>query len=155
MFSYENGLGIAFILWVVGNINVLVMINSKLQHNLNKIGDRLSWLTLTAKPMNEDDIKRSNLSRVFKFIFIAGIGLLSVLLSWLYVALFVGAFIYRRVKDAGAPQAIREFRWKMRNIDMSFDQLIKEIMKISDEDPANFETIRENTLQELKNRGLL
>lgn len=154
MFSYENGLAIAFFLWLIGTIHMLVSINSKLQRNLNKIGQRLSWITLSPKPMEAEDLSRSTFSKTVKFIFIAGIGLVSVLLSWLYVAMFFGTFIYKRIKDAGAPQAVREFRWKLRNADLSFDQLAKELMKVLEHDPANFEKFREDLVQDLKNQGL-
>jgi hypothetical protein len=154
MFSYENGLVIAFFLWLIGTIHILVSINSKLQRNLNKIGQRLSWITLSPKPMEAEDLSRSAFSKTVKFIFISGIGLISALLSWLYVAMFLGAFIYKRMKDAGAPQAVREFRWKLRNADLSFDQLAKELMKVLEHDPANFEKFREDLVQDLKNQGL-
>lgn len=81
MFSYESGLVIAFLLWFIGTIHTLVLINSKLQRNLIKIGQRLSWITLTPKPMEGEDLNRSTFSKTVKFIFIAGIGLVSVLLS--------------------------------------------------------------------------
>lgn len=154
MFSYEGGLAIAFFLWLTGTIHILVSINSKLQRNLNKVGQRLSWLTLTPKPMGAEDLNRSTFSKIVKFFFIAGIGLASVLLSWLYVAMFLGTFAYKRMKDAGAPQVIREFRWKLRNADLSFDQLVRELMKVLEKDPANFEKFRDDLVQDLKNQGL-
>lgn len=133
---------------------MLVSINSRLERNLNKIGQRLSWITLTPKPMDAEDTNRSTLSKVMKFFLITSIGLPFILLSWLQVVMFIGTFAYKRIKDAGAPQIVREFRWKLRNIDMSFDQLAKELMKASEEDSANFETFRNDLVQELKDRGL-
>jgi uncharacterized protein (DUF1786 family) len=71
------------------------------------------------------------------------------------VALAVGTIIYRKSKDSGAPQAVREFRWKLKNTDLTFDQLVKELMKVSDQDPSDFERVRSQMLQELKERGAI
>ena len=87
------------------------------------------------------------------FLFIVAIGLPFVLLSWLYVALFVGTAAYNRIKDSGAPQAVRESRWKMKNVDMSFDQIVRELMKVSEQDPATFEKVRDDIAQEMADRG--
>lgn len=153
MFSYESGLGIAFILWLASIVITLVWINSRFEQNLNKIGQRLSWLTLNPKAMDAEEMKRSTFRKIFKFLFIVGIGLPGLLLSWLYVAWFVGSVVYKRTKDAGAPQAVREFRWKMKNADMSFDQIVREMMKVSDEDPTSFEKVRSDLVQEMTDRG--
>lgn len=153
LFSYENGLGIAFILWLASIVIILVSINSRFERNLNKIGQRLSWLTLTPKPMDAEEMQHLPIRKFFKFLFIVAIGLPFVLLSWLYVAFFVGTAAYNRIKDAGAPQAIRESRWKMRNVDLSFDQIVRELMKASEQDPAIFEKIRDNIAQEMADRG--
>ena len=151
--SYENGLAIAFMLWLVSMITTLVLINSRLERNLNKIGQRLGWLTLTPKAMDAEEMNRSAFKKIFKFLFIAGFGLPFVLLSWLYVAVFLGTFIFRRSKDAGAPQAVREFRWKMKNVDMSFDDIVREMMKASDQPIDEFERVRGEILEEMAGRG--
>ncbi|MDP1924425.1 MAG: hypothetical protein Q8K57_06535 [Thiobacillus sp.] len=153
MFSYESGLGIAFMLWLAGIVITLVWINSRFEQNLNKIGQRLGWLTLNPKAMDAEEMKRSTFRKILKFLFIVGIGLPGVLLSWLYVAWFVGSVVYKRTKDAGAPQAVRELRWKMKNTDMSFDQIVREMMKVSEEDPATFEKVRNDLVQEMTDRG--
>lgn len=153
LFSYENGIGIAFILWLAGIVMTLVSINSTMERNLNRIGQRLSWLTLSPKAMDAEEVRHSTLRKIFKFLLIAAIGLLGVLLSWLYVAWFVGAIVYKRTKDAGAPQAVREFRWKMKNVDMSFDQIVREMVKVSGEDSGAFEKMRSDLAQEMTDRG--
>ena len=104
--------------------------------------------------MDAENTNRSTLSKVMKFFLITGIGLPFVLLSWLRVAMLIGTFAYRRIKDIDAPQIIRELRWKLRNIDMSFDQLTKELTNASEQDSANFEIFRNDLIQELKDRDL-
>lgn len=154
MFSYEGGIAIAFFLWLFSVINLLITINSRFERNLNKIGQRTSWGTLAPTELTLEDMRRSRLSKTLRFLLIYGIALISIFLSWLYVALVIAQIAYRKSKDAGAPVAIKEFRWKMKNTDMSFDQIVKEIMKISDQDPANFESFRNDLRSDLKAKGV-
>jgi hypothetical protein len=154
MFSYESGLLISFLLWLYWAILLLVSINSTMERNLNRIGQRLSWVTLRPKPLEATDRTSSMFGKIMKFLLITGVGLPFVLLSWVYVALFIAQFIYNRSKDSGTPQVVREFRWRMRNADLTFDQILKELMKVQGEDLANFATFRENFIQELQGRGI-
>lgn len=154
MFSYEGGLLLALLLWIWNSALIVVSVNSTFERNLNKIGQRLSWLTLAPKPMSAEDESRSTLSKFGKYLLIVGIGFPFIFLSWLYVAMAVAMFIYQRTKDSGTPLAVRELRWKLRNADLSFDQLVKELMKVSDESHENFETFRENIVRELSENGL-
>lgn len=104
--------------------------------------------------MDSDDLSRSTVSKILRYLLIVGISLPFVLLGWLNVALAIATIIYRRAKDSGAPQAVREFRWKMKNADLTFDQLVKEMMKISEDDSSKFEEFRTTIVNELEERGL-
>ena len=106
------------------------------------------------KPMSAEEVHHTTIWKVMKFLLLYGTGLPFVLASWLYVAYVVGLLIYRKSKDSGAPQAVREFRWKLRNTDMTFDQLVKELMKASDRDPDEFEKVKADLLRELDEQGL-
>ena len=106
------------------------------------------------KPMSAEEVHHTTIRKVMKFLLLYGTGLPFVLASWLYVAYVVGLLIYRKSKDSGAPQAVREFRWKLRNTDMTFDQLVKELMKVSDRDPDEFEKVKADLLRELDEQGL-
>lgn len=152
MFTYEGGVAVAFLFWLFSVINLLITINSKFERNLNQMGLRTSWLTQTPKELTSEDMKRSAISKIFRFFIINGIGLATVLMSWLYVALVVIKIVYIKSKDSGAPAIIKEYRWRMKNLEMSFDQIVKELMKISDQDPANFEEFREELRSELSKR---
>lgn len=152
--SYETGLGLAFLLWLYGTVATLIAINSQFERNLNKIGQRLSWITLTPKPLTASDQSRGAIKSVFRFLILALIGLASVLLSWLYVAWFLGSMIYMKSKDSGAPQAIKEYRWKLRNMDLSLDQLIRESMKVAGQEESAFEQVKADLLQMMRDEGL-
>lgn len=153
MFTYETGVFVAFLIWAYIAIFLIISINSTLENNLNKIGQRISWLTLTPKIMDSDD-KSTRLRSVLKYLLITGLGLPFILLSWLYVVWCAGCVFYSKVKDSGAPQTIKEYRWKMRNIEMSFDQIIKEMMKVAGEDLDDFDSYRLNWINDMKDRGL-
>lgn len=151
MFTYETGLLIGFFIWLYSLVNLIVSINSQFNKNLIKIGQRLSWLTLTPKMMDDkDELDKPIYIKVIKFIFIAFLGLLSVLLSWLYVVWVIGTYIYRRSKDSGVPEVIKNFRWKMRNVDMTRDQIILELFKTTERDMSEFEDFKENYISELE-----
>lgn len=154
MFDYETGIFFALLLWLYNAVMIVVSVNSRLERNLNRMGQRLSWFTLMPKPLEPEDLSRSTTSKVLRYLLVVGIGLPFVLLSWLNVALAIATILYRRAKDSGAPQAVREFRWKLRNTDLSFDQLVKESMKAAEEDPSKFEEFRASIVNELEERGL-
>jgi len=153
MFSYEFGLLVAFGFWLWFTGAALIAINSQLERNLNKIGQRLSWLTLAPKPMDADERNQPAWRSVLKFVLLYGTALPFVLTSWIYVAYSVATFLYRLTKDRGAPQAVTEFRWKLRNADLSFDDLVRESMKASGQDVHEFETVRTGLRTELAERG--
>lgn len=154
MFDYETGIFVALLFWLYHAVMIVVSANSRLERNLNRMGQRLSWLTLTPKPMEPNDLSRSFIAKVFRYLLVVGIGLPFVLLSWVNVAIAVATILYRRTKDSGAPQAVRELRWKLRNTDLTFDQLVRESMKVTDEDPSKFEEFRASMINELEERGL-
>lgn len=152
MFSYEGGLVVALLIWLFSTVMLIVSINSQFERNLNKIGLRLSWVTLESKPLDADDLCRSLVGKVFRFLLVVGIGFPFIFLSWLYVLFAVGFYIYKKSKDAGAPQSVKEFRWRLRNTDLTFDQLVKELMKLNGDDLAEFEEIRAQIISELQER---
>lgn len=154
MFDYETGLLFAFLLWLYNVITSIVMINSRFERNMNKIGQRLSWLSMTMKPMDTDDEKRSALMSFLKFSFLQLIGLLFVLTSWLSVAMTLGQIIYRKSKDSGVPQNIKEFRWKMKNMDMMFDQVVRESFKLNEDPNTSYEDFKQAAINEMTERGL-
>jgi hypothetical protein len=58
--------------------------------------------------------------------------IVSILFSWVSVAILVGMLLYRRSKDAGTPQAVKEFRWRMRNVPMSRQQMDQEAARLGE-----------------------
>lgn len=151
---YEVGLLVALLMWMGYNIILLVSINSCHERNLNKIGKRLSWVGLTVTELEQDDLHRSFVMKALRFLLIAAFGLPFVLLSWIYVFAGVGGFLYRFSRDSGVPQSVKEFRWRMRNVEMTYDQLVTELMKLETEQRFSFEEYRARLTAELKERGV-
>lgn len=120
------------------------MKNSTLERNLNKIGFRLSYATLTPKP----NYKSSNklYKKALKFLIVQGLGLASIALSWLYVAYVVIMFSYNVLKKLEVPETLKLYSWKMKNVNMSFDEIVRASMKGNE--------IPEEQYQEYKNKIL-
>lgn len=127
---YESGLLIAFLHWCVSTVWIVIVLNSQMSRNLRKIGMRLSWSTLLPVPLTQKDRRRGVLSSVALFSLFSIAKLFTVLFSWLYVAGVAAVMAYAWFKQHGRPQEIREFQWKLRNLDMSFDDIAAGMHKL-------------------------
>ena len=152
MFSYENGVLISFILYLYHMTALLMLINSIAERNLNKVGEAYSWLSFKPVLMTKYDFDRPIYKSVGKFLIIAIWQGLFILLSWINIFLFVSLNIYRISQDYGAPKEVKDFRWKLKNQNLSFDELILEIMKVKDLDKENFEQHRIEMIEFVKER---
>lgn len=151
---YETGFVVAFGLWIFNAIAIIVAVNSTFSKNLRKIGQRVSWSTFRPAPMDASDLNKSTSSRVAKYLFITLLNLPFTLLSWVYVVAIASMVIYGRSKDTGKPQAFRELAWKMRNIEMTFDQIVSELGKAEGLDSDGLTQLRVETIDGLRQRGL-
>lgn len=140
--TYENGVAVALLLWLFNAVMIVVNVNSRMNRSLNKVGLRLSWLTFAPKAMTRNDLNRPWWRSLLKYLLIVGFNLICVFGSWLYVAGAVVMYIYSKSKDSGAPDAVRAYRWKLKNIDLSFDDLVREAMKLDDKPPGEFDQVR-------------
>lgn len=154
MFDYSAGVLISLLLWLCSAVTLIVALNSQRERNINKIGLRTSWLSHKVTQMEKGDQDRSLLSKTFKFTLLSGLSIPLVLLSWVCVALVIIQVAYNLSKDFGAPQSIREFRWKLKNIDMSFDQVAEEFAKLDSRYDGDFDTARAAIIDDMTERGL-
>lgn len=150
---YESGLLFAFLLWAYCVVTGLLRINSQFQRNLNRIGQRVSWTTGKVVLLDSDAYQKPMWHKIVKFLFLTCLGLAFVLLSWAYVAMMAFSILYQLSKDFGAPQLVKEFRWKMRNRNLSLDEIIREVMKVGGQVPSEFDEAKEAVLCELEERG--
>lgn len=146
---YEQGVLIAFLLWLYSTISTIIEKNSLLEKNMNKIGLRTKPAALGFVDMK---YPKDSSTKVFaKYSLCFGLNLLLISFSWLSVLGFVGFFIYRFNKDKGVPQSIKEYRWKLKNRDMSFDEIIREIMKIEGVDESEYPRVRQEWVDHINN----
>jgi hypothetical protein len=155
MFSYENGVLLGAFMYLYFISNLLVSINSQFERNLNKVGERISWLSMQIKPMKREDVHPPLWKTIGKFAFISGLHGIFVFLSWVNVALNLMLIAYRISQDRGVPTKIREFRWKLRNQDLSFDDLIRERMLATGVSLEFFEAEKANLIASLCSSGLM
>jgi len=148
---YELGLLVALLIWLYSSVAILLRVNSQFERNLNKIGQRLSWTT--GKIVHLDSAKQTFWRKFCKYLLIVFTGLVFVLLSWGYVAMAVMSFMYIFSKDIGVPQSVKEFRWKLRNRNLSFDDIVKETMLAAGQPLHNFEDAKGAILSDLEERG--
>ena len=153
--DYETGVIFAFFTWIYGLTMMVVNVNSQMNKNLQKVGLRMSWLNFTPTPMEGDDQNKPLWRHALKFILIAGIGIPFIFLSWIQVVIYVGTVLYKLNKDSGAPQSVKDFRWKMRNVDMPMNQVIQELMLVEGVEPSSFEEYKTNLIDGMKERGLI
>lgn len=150
--TYEAGLLVAFFVWVWSVGSRIVTSRSLMAKNLAKVGQRVSWSTGAFTP--EPPVGGRGLKRFLLLATVETASLLFVLTSWLYVFIVGAMMLSGHWKDRGAPEAIRTFRWKLRNIDMGFDDLLRELMKVSGDPPERFLQVKAEVLQILEQRRL-
>lgn len=143
MFTYENGLIVAALLYVYYLFNLVITINSTAERNLNKVGERHSWLTLRPKPMEAPDFVSTLHKKIIKFLVVALFQGLFVFLGWVGVLINIVLTFYYLAKDYGAPATIKEFRWKIRNVDLEFDEIIREFIKVRGLRSEEFDKVKE------------
>jgi len=129
-------------------------INSIAEKNLNKVGERYSWLTLKPKLMSTSDFGRPLYKSAIKFFIILIWQGIFVFLSWLNVFINIGYIIYRFSQDSGAPQSVKDFRWKIKNYEMTFDELVLEVMKLKEIPAEEFDMAKAELFDFVEQRRL-
>lgn len=151
---YETGVVAALLVWLYRCAHLLVLINSTLERNLNRVGQRLSWASSRPIDMTESEARRGPLSTTLRYTLVV-LGMLPfVLLSWADVLWTLGHMAYRYTKDVGAPTAVRELRWKLRNREMTFDEILSELAKAGEIPEQMREDFKRDHIASMTLRGL-
>lgn len=152
---YETGLLLAVAIWFIRAIYALLQINSTLEKNINKIGKRQSWLDFTIKPLTSDYVNKSVFYKIIKYLLIWGlIPFILIFTSWLYVIYVVAVFAYKTYQNIGMPNNVKEYKWRLRNLNLSFNDLVQETVAITNNNEITFEEAREAIIEEMKSNGL-
>lgn len=153
---YETGLLIALAIWVFKIVWAFQHLNSNVNKNLNQIGQRVSWLDFRPKPITKEYLKEGMLYKIIKFLVIwVIIPFLFTLTSWLYVVYSVGLFLYKRNVDSGKPNEVKELQWRMRNQNLSFDQVVEIMVRANNMDETKIDEYKEAIRREMKNREIV
>jgi hypothetical protein len=151
---YEFGVGVAFLMWLFFRVTFLIRINSTAAKNLRKVGMRYSTISGNPVAMTAEDSVTKPAWSVFKFIFISVIGLCTTLFSWGYVLLIAAQLIHAWGKKYGTPVAMKEFTWRLNNIDLTFEELAVEGAQALGRNISPEQAIEE-LRQDLVRRGLI
>lgn len=149
MYSYESGILIALCLWIFSIGSLVIKLNSLLSKNLNKIGMKISWISQTVVPSYKADEIRKPL-KIFLFILLSLFGLALVLTSWFYVGLSLIMYLYAKSKDYGVPEKIKNYRWKLKNLDMPVEKILQEIYNHDEHSETSFEEFKKFSLKEIE-----
>ena len=128
---YEIGVFVALAIVLIRFIYAFLKLNSKLSKNLELIGRRLSYFSLEAKAITLSYRNQGIVLKILKFLIIwLFLPLILIFLSWLYVVYLIGIHLYQLIQTLGVPNDIKEYRWKINNLDLSFDQMVELTYKL-------------------------
>ena len=122
-------------------------------NNLRQIGFRISWVDGRPKPMKEEDLHREPWYFFLKFcLAVLGLGL-SAIFSWLNVILIPIQFLIVVIKSFGAPRDVKDAIWRMKNLHLDFDGVVRQSAAISG--ALDYAADRAELLKSLKERKLI
>lgn len=143
MFTYESGVFWAFLIWIYTFAAGIIASNSIMEKNMNKIGMTRNWFTGQYRERTSADQNRSVFVSCLMYLALMFFNLITTLGSWMYVGLAVVMWLYRLSKDSGVPQNVKEYRWKMKNLDLSFDDILRLVMETTPNMTMTFEQFRD------------
>lgn len=105
---------------------MLAIPHTQIDRNLRRVGMCVSWATGKPRLLTHKDRARSWIGSCLRYLLVVGFQLPFVLLSWVQVAWWGAIYLRALLNDRGRPSELREFEWRLRNVDMSFEQLARE-----------------------------
>jgi hypothetical protein len=150
---YELGVGVAVLMWAMGQITALLLSSKIYRENLKLVG--LAPSVVDGKPVEVDAkyFDRPLYIRLLIQLFFSIIGLATTLLSWIYVVLAVAMVVRHVIRDLGVPSEIAQFRWRLKNQLMSRDQILSGFMITNGVDPSRFLEYRDSYIAGMEFRG--
>ena len=150
---YELGLLIALAMWLFGQALLIASLNSTFATNVQRLGMRISWSTLRPRPAERPDHTGLTIGKFFKWFLLAVAGLLWALTSWLAVVSFVGLVLYNISQAVGMPQALKEWKWRMKNQLLSQADLVTGTLQASGIGQEEIPSRAREMLADLNERG--
>lgn len=128
---------------------VVVNLNSQAARNLRKIGLRYRWSNLQPVRMERDDYLPRPIWTTFKVLIWCILGLLSIAFSWLSVFFSVVMIVHSWSKASGKPAAVKELEWRLRNFDLTFDQIVEHLAKTNGVEGDAVDDLKRQTRAEM------
>lgn len=151
---YEAGVFIALAIWFLKILWAFQQINSNINYNLNQIGQRLSWLDFTPKPITQEYLQQGGFYKTIKFVLIwVIVPFFFTFTSWVYVVYSVGLILYKKNKDSGKPQEIKEAQWRLKNQKLTFDQIVDVMIKMNNFDESKANEFKDAIKNQMSNSG--
>jgi len=126
MSDYELGVFWASIIWLVETSRLFLSLNSQLNRNLRKVGCRVRWAGGQPRMMEQDEINPTRNKVIIKSSLYILWGIISIALSWLFVIYSIARWVKSFYSyNFNVPELVKIQRFKMNNIDMSFDEILK------------------------------
>lgn len=147
---YEIGVYLSLFYWLYQSIFLIILINSQMEKNLNKVYQRLSWSTFRVKQIEKyEELHPHIFKTIMKYIFIVSLKLLFIFFSWVYLFYVFVNTMFNRYKQDGEPEVMKTFRWRMRNSNLSYEQILQELYKIelTNNSFDDFKTTYENRVK--------
>lgn len=124
-----------------------------LSENLRQVGLRISWAHGHPKPMEKDDLNRPPWYFFLKFcLAVLGLGL-GALFSWLNVIFIPIQVLIAFIKSFGVPRDVRDARWRLKNVPLDFDGVVRLLAVISGK--LDYADDRAEILKSLQERKLI
>jgi hypothetical protein len=151
---YLYGLCASVLIWAANVAKLLYRPKSLRERNLHRIGLRTSRVSTQLKFLYGSDLSQSRSITLAIFWAIVLGEMLLLLGSWLYVAWWAAWRVRTFANDYSPPREVMDYRWKLRNMDMPFDQHVRESIKANGGDLSKFAEIHSDTLALMRRHGL-
>lgn len=149
---YLLGYIIAFLVSFVSLLIAICADFGTYGHNLRQVGARVSWIYGLPKEIDKDDLagfgsylKKFALSLVFCAV--------NALQSWLLIVQALIGSVRGFLKSFGVPKDVRNARWRIKNLRMDFDGVLRNLKAI--EGKTDYARDRAELLASLRDRKLI
>jgi hypothetical protein len=147
---YEIGVGLCLVHWLFQSVWLIILLNSRLEKNLNKVSQRLSWSNHNSKLIeSRDEIHPKRIKMTIKYLFIIMFNFCFIFLSWITLFYIFLMMAFNKFKRDGEPEVVKNLRWKLRNLDLSYEQILEGFHQIEFGD-LSFKEYRKNYEDKVK-----
>ncbi len=131
LYFYFLGVIIALLFETFHSIKLIRELNSRHATNFRRAGYRISWMTQEGKVIGPRYYKFDPYFVFMKSIAFLVTQIIESLLSWITVILHIRGWLNFREAQKEMPAALKELRWRIRNMDLTGEEVIRTMVQIS------------------------